>query len=169
MGQGGRVVVGVSGSLQSLTALHRGVEEARRRGAELLVVLAWTPPCGEPAHRSAPWPPLLQEWEKSAAGRLEQALTDAFGGCPTDVPVRLVTACGETGRVLTELADRPDDLLVIGTGRHRLLPRLFHGGVSRYCLAHACCPVLAVPPSELMRDLGRTSRLLGELPLDHAA
>lgn len=169
MAQGGRVVVGVSGSLRSLTALHRGVEEARQRAAELLAVLAWTPPCGEPAVRRAPWPPLIREWEDAAAGRLERAFTDAFGGYPADLRLRLVTACGETGRVLTGLADRPDDLLVVGTGRQRRLPRLFHGGVSRYCVAHACCPVLSVPPSELMRDLGRTSRLLDGLPLDHAA
>ena len=170
MAQGGRVVVGVSGSLRNLTALHRAVEEARRRGAGVLAVLAWTPPACELGYRRAPWPPpLLQDGEKAAAGRLERAFLDAFGGCPPDVRVCLATACGETGWALTRLADRPDDLLVVGTGRQRRLPRLFHGGVARYCLAHARCPVLAVPPSELMRDLGRSSRLLDGPPLRHAA
>ncbi|MFB7755945.1 hypothetical protein ACFC18_41115 [Streptomyces sp. NPDC056121] len=28
--------------------------------------------------------------------------------------------------------------------------------MSRYCLAHACCPVLAVPPSPLQDDLTAT-------------
>jgi tRNA(Ile)-lysidine synthase TilS/MesJ len=36
-----RIVVGVSGSLGSLAALHRAVDQARRTGAEVLAVLAW--------------------------------------------------------------------------------------------------------------------------------
>jgi hypothetical protein len=39
-----RVVVGVSGSLGSLTALCRAAAEARLRGASLWPVLAWEPP-----------------------------------------------------------------------------------------------------------------------------
>ncbi len=37
---------------------------------------------------------------------------------------------------------------MVGAGR-RGLARIGHGRVARYCLAHATCPVLAVPPSEL--------------------
>jgi nucleotide-binding universal stress UspA family protein len=158
MAQGGRVVVGVSGSLRSLGALHRAVDEARRRDGELLAVLAWTPVVGEDAYRRGPCTPLLTTWENAAAARLERAFLDAFGGYPNGVPLRLVTVRGEAGTALTELADRPDDLLVISTGRQGRLMRLFHGGVSRHCLAHAHCNVLAVPPSELMRDLDRTLR-----------
>lgn len=154
---GGRVVVGVSGSLRSLAALHRAVDEARRRDGELTAVMAWSPPSGESAHRTAPWRPRLTAWEKSAAGRLEQAFLDAFGGQPDGVSLRLIVARGEPGCALVELADRPDDLLVISTGRQGRL-RLFHGDVGRYCLAHAHCDVLAVPPSELMRELGRAPR-----------
>ncbi|MBY8882837.1 universal stress protein [Actinacidiphila acidipaludis] len=169
MAHSGRVVVGVSGSLRGLTALHRAAEEARRRDGELLAVHAWTPPGGETASRRAPWPPLLTEGERSAACRLHQAFQDAFGGFPPDLRLYLATVCGESGRVLTELADRPDDLLVIGAGRRGRLARLVHGGVGRYCLANARCPVLAVPPSELMRALGPGARLLDELPLKPAA
>jgi hypothetical protein len=43
-------------------------------------------------------------------------------------------------------ADQTDDLLVVGTGRQGRLARLFHGSVSRYCLAHAGGAVLAVAP-----------------------
>ncbi|MEV7992236.1 hypothetical protein AB0O67_10035 [Streptomyces sp. NPDC086077] len=42
-----RVVVGVSGSLGSLTALGRATQEARCRGAELWPVPAWEPPGGQ--------------------------------------------------------------------------------------------------------------------------
>ncbi|MYR02834.1 universal stress protein, partial [Streptomyces sp. SID6139] len=47
----GRVVVGVSGSLGSVTALRRAGALARRLGAELWPVLAWEPPGGDPATR----------------------------------------------------------------------------------------------------------------------
>ncbi len=169
MEQGGRVVVGVSGSLHNLAALHRAVGEARRRDAELLAIVAWTPPGGEVAYRRSPCPPLLTAWAKAAADSLEQAFQNAFGGHPEGVRLQMATVRGEAGAALTELADRPDDLLVIGAGRRGRLQRVFHGGVTRYCLAHAKCDVLAVPPSELMRELGRITRGLGEKPLKPAA
>ncbi|WUH92086.1 universal stress protein [Streptomyces sp. NBC_00433] len=169
MAQGGRVVVGVSGSLLSLAALHRAVDEARRRDAELTAVLAWAPPAGEHGHRTNPWPSPPAALENAAAARLEQAFRDAFGGFPYGVRVRLVTARGEPATALVALADRPDDLLVVSTGRRGGFQRLFHGGVARYCLAHARCPVLAVPPPALMRDLGHTTRVLEELRQRHPA
>lgn len=158
MAPSGRVVVGVSGSLLSLGALHRAVTEARSRGGVLVTVLAWTPAGGEAAYRRAPCTPLLTAWEDAAASRLEQAFQDAFGGHPNRLPLRMVTARGEAGTALTQLADPPDDLLVVSTGWQGAFARLFHGGVSRYCLAHARCDVLAVPPSELMRELDRSLR-----------
>jgi len=44
-------------------------------------------------------------------------------------------------------ADASDDVLIVGAGQRGALTRLWHGKVSRYCLAHARCPVLAVPPA----------------------
>ena len=61
---------------------------------------------------------------------------------------------GETGEVLVLLADRPGDLIVIGTGRRGLLTRGLRRSAGRYCLAHATCPVLAVPPTTLMDEMG---------------
>lgn len=37
----------------------------------------------------------------------------------------------------------------MGTGRRGRLARLRHGRVSRYCLAHAQCPAICVPPATL--------------------
>jgi hypothetical protein len=42
----------------------------------------------------------------------------------------------------------------VGAGRRGALARLVSGKVSRYCLAHAECPVLAVPPPALAREVG---------------
>jgi len=65
---------------------------------------------------------------------------------------------GETGPVLVDVASEPEDLLVIGTGRRGVVRRLCRGSVGRYCLAHARCPVLAVPPSALMDEVGHGLR-----------
>jgi hypothetical protein len=43
----------------------------------------------------------------------------------------------------------------VGTGRRGPLARLGHGHVTRYCLGHARCPVLAVPPATLAGGLPR--------------
>ena len=43
---------------------------------------------------------------------------------------------------------------MIGTGRRSLVGRALRKSIGRYCLAHARCPVLAVPPSALMAELG---------------
>jgi hypothetical protein len=57
--------------------------------------------------------------------------------------------------VLVDVADQPGDLLVIGTGRRSPVGRALRKSVGRYCLAHARCPVLAVPPSALMDEVTR--------------
>jgi hypothetical protein len=61
---------------------------------------------------------------------------------------------GEAGRILVSIACYPGDLLVVGAGRRGALARVISGKVSRYCLAHAHCPVLAVPPPALAEELG---------------
>ncbi len=153
-----RVVVGVSGSLNSLTALHRAVAEARRRDALLVPVLAWTPPGGEAAYRRGPCPPLLQEWELAAYERLACAFDEAFGGFPYGVDAEPRVVRAEPGPALVGIANRPEDLLVVSTGSKGRRPRIFGGSVSRYVLAHAACPVLAVPPSALREALSRAGR-----------
>jgi hypothetical protein len=42
----------------------------------------------------------------------------------------------------------------VGAGRRGALARMVCGKVSRYCLAHAECPVIAVPPPALAREVG---------------
>jgi len=145
-----RYVVGVSGSLGSLAALHQAVGEARHHGIELLMILAWEPPGGDPACLRAPCPPLLADLRRKAEERIWAARDAAFAGGP--VPCGVTTARGPAGKVLVAAADRPGDVLVVGAGRRGKWNRL-RPSVTRYCLAHATCPVLAVPPSPLQRDL----------------
>jgi len=148
-----RVVAGVSGSLRSLGALRAAVAEARSAGAAVLAVLAWAPAGGELAYLRAPCPLLLRLWEQAAHQRMRDAFDDAFGGMPGGVAVRRMVVRRPPGRTLVELADRPDDLLVVGYGGRSRLGCAVHGTVTRYCMAHARCPVLAVPPPELIKEL----------------
>lgn len=163
-----RVVVGVSGSLGSVTALRRATALARRLGAELWPVLAWEPPGGDSAARRSPAADLLvEEWHRLAKQRLAAVLDEVFGEVTAPgVPMHPVVVRGAPGRALVATADREGDLLVVGAGR-RGLQRAFSGRVSRHCLAHAVCPVLAVPPSPLESDLLAVHRRnTWHLPMD---
>lgn len=153
-----RIIVGVSGSLGNLSALHTAVAEARNREASLLAVRAWTPYGGELTYRRGPCPPMLAEWRRQEWLALRTAFVDAFGAMPDDVEVGTSVVRGEAGPALVEVADQPDDLLVVGAGRPGRISRIWRGAVSRYCLANARCKVLAVPQPDLTRDLRRLRR-----------
>jgi nucleotide-binding universal stress UspA family protein len=144
-----RVVVGVSGSAGSLVALRYAAALAHDHDCELLPVLAWTPPGGEIADRRHPCAELRVRWVAHASERLRQALELGIGGPPPALRCEPQAVRGETGAVLTSVAARPGDVLIVGTGRHGALRRLVSCRVARYCLAHAACPVIAVPPTEL--------------------
>jgi nucleotide-binding universal stress UspA family protein len=144
-----RVITGVSGSRRGFPALRYAAALARGYSATLIPVLAWLPPGTEVAYCKGPTGHLRPVWEQDAQERLWAALTTALGGVPADVATEPLVVCGGAGRVLLETASWQGDLLVIGTGRQGSLGRLAGGGVSRYCMARAGCPVLAVPPSPL--------------------
>ncbi|WP_375503011.1 universal stress protein [uncultured Jatrophihabitans sp.] len=153
-----RVVVGVTGSLGNLAALHAAVAEAQRCHAPLVMVNAWTPPGGETGYRRAPWRPILDLCREQAATTLSTAMFDAFGGPPPGLSVSTVLIRGQAGQALVHLSGHPGDLLVVGAGRRGRLARYRHGAVARYCLSHALGPVLAVPPPELLRALSSGPR-----------
>ena len=149
-----RVVAGVSGSRRCLPALRYAAGLAEGHQAVLYPVLIWSPPGGELAERRSPSVHLRTEWERVARQRLREALTAAFGGEPAGVTTRPLVVRGEPGWVLVHAADKASDVLVVGTGRQGHFTRLAGGKVSRYCLAHAVCPVIAVPPSSLELHAG---------------
>jgi nucleotide-binding universal stress UspA family protein len=153
-----RIIVGVHGSLGSLQALRYAADEARQRDVPLLPVAAWLPPGGDMAERRNPSPYLRKLWRDAALQRLWDAFNAGMGGVPADLRVEPHVARGETGPVLVDIADQPDDLLIIGTGRRGIVGRMLRRSVSRYCLAHARCPVLVVPPSALMDEMSRGLR-----------
>lgn len=156
-----RVIVGASGSPGSLQALRYAEQLARAHDAILIPVLAWVPPGGDLADRRGPNSYLRRVWAEDARQRLRETLQLAWGEIPTGPPVQPFVHRGEAGWVLVSVASSPGDLLVVGAGRHGRLARVTSGKVSRHCLAHAQCPVLAIPPPASARDLGH--RLTGRM------
>ena len=154
MGTVRRIVVGVHGSLGSLQALRWAAEETYGRQATLVPVIAWVPPGGDLAERSHPSPYLRQIWREAACARLTAAFEEGLGGLPAELQAEPHVERGEAGPVLVDVASEPGDLLVIGTGSRNPVSRALRRSVGRYCLAHARCPVVAVPPSALMNEVG---------------
>jgi nucleotide-binding universal stress UspA family protein len=149
------VIVGTCGSPGSVRALRYARHLAESSEALLVPVHAWLPPGGDMADRRAPNPLLRKVWQEAARQRLTESIEAAWGGAPDGVRMMPAVVRGPAGEVLVELADQPDDVMVIGAGRRGVLARIGHAGTARYCLGHAKCPVLAVPPSALARYAGR--------------
>jgi nucleotide-binding universal stress UspA family protein len=147
-----RVIVGVHNSLAGLRALRWGVTESRRLDATLHVVRAWRPTAYERGMGLAGWRDI---GDQAAAATVLDAFAAAMGAPPTDMRVLVVTMPGPPGPALVGYADRPDDLLIVGACERPLAHRMLGGSVARYCMAHAACPVLAIPP----RTPGRAGRL----------
>ena len=150
----GRLIVGTSGSPGSLHALRYGEVLARAHDAALIPVLAWEIP-GDNRGRIQPASELGRACRDLACQRLREALIAVWGEVPSDPLVQPHVERGPAGWVLVNLACRPDDVLFVGAGRRGALGRLAFSRVSGYCVAHAQCPVMAVAPPALARELGR--------------
>jgi nucleotide-binding universal stress UspA family protein len=150
----GRLVVGASGSPGSLGALRYARDLACRIDVPVMAVVAWVPPGGDLAERRCPSSALRRVWAEAAGQRLKDAVGAAWGGVPPSLDLKLVVVRGEPGPALVGIADSADDLLVVGAGRRGVLSRMWRGKVSRYCVSHARCPVLAIPQPVTARELG---------------
>ncbi|WP_051450852.1 universal stress protein [Actinospica robiniae] len=159
----GRVIVGVDGSPGSLEALRYALGQARRLEAVLMPVLAWDPPGGQVAARRAPSPQYHRILRECAEAALRQAFDQGLGGVPDDVAAEGLVIMGAAGAALVQTADRGNDLLVIGAGRRGSLSHPFRANTARYCLAHAVCPVIAVPPPRLQAALPARMRRRREI------
>jgi nucleotide-binding universal stress UspA family protein len=166
----GRVIVGVDGSPGSLEALRFALGQAYLLETTLIPVLAWVPPGGEVAARRVPAPAYSRILRDDAEKRLLRAFDEGLGGLPPGVRVEPWVIRGATGPALVETAERSNDLLVVGAGRRGMLRHAFRASTARYCLAHAACPVIAVPPPKLQAEIPShlrwkisTDRLLDEL------
>jgi nucleotide-binding universal stress UspA family protein len=144
-----RVIVGVDESLAGLAALRCAVAEARRRQARLIAVRVWSLPVD--------WPPSPMGFHGSEdlAVQAQQVVRRAFASAmveaPQDVDARIATVQGLPGPALVRLADREDDLLVVGSRQRTPLGRMLRASTAGYCVNHADCPVLVVPRPTLAK------------------
>jgi nucleotide-binding universal stress UspA family protein len=139
----GRVVLGVSGSPENLHALRHAVQLARHYDATLIAVNAQ--PVRSRMTRARRGSPV---WQHSASLVIRTAFENGLGGLPPDVECVLLAAPGQPGPALVQVADRANDVLVLGTA-HRHRPPLTRRGVAVYCIDRATCSVLSVPPPPL--------------------
>jgi nucleotide-binding universal stress UspA family protein len=147
------VVVGVGRSFAGLQALRFAVAEARRRGCPVFAVRVWLM---AQAWRTA----CVQSWRTEMGDDAREYALGAFdaamGGLPGDVDVRVLSREGVVGPTLVASA-AADDLLVVG-GARSIFRYSYSPQVTRYCVRHAHCPVIAVPAPDLARVAGRVSR-----------
>jgi nucleotide-binding universal stress UspA family protein len=166
-----RVIVGVDGSLTSLRALREAVGEASRRDADLTVIHV-RPPARSNAQAALIGLPDLTSWpaeetsrslDREAEALIATCIDEGLGGPPAGVDVRMVVDVGLPRVCLVDQTRRGEDLLVVGTRGRRRWSHPWRRSVSRYCVAHANCPVLVVPPDNFahaMRREGRSCRSL---------
>jgi nucleotide-binding universal stress UspA family protein len=140
-----RVIVGVDGSDGSLQALRVAVDQARRRDLPLAIV------------HVIGWVGIEEGWlqaRRRGHDLVDKCIKDGLGVSPADLEVKnVVVERVAPGPGLVFLAD-PDCLIVVGT---RLTKRVWRPGVDTYPVRNAPCPVLTVPPPQMLR-LIRTSR-----------
>ena len=138
----------------ALAALREGIALARRHGVPLVAVRAWA--LGLPRHGGRRLRHVVHRYvvlsfsgveQRSAAAELtQQAMRAAAGSIPGDIDLLIETPAGDPAVALTATASHPGDVLVVGH-RHALTARgAVHGSVTAYCLRHARCPVVVVPP-----------------------
>jgi nucleotide-binding universal stress UspA family protein len=138
------IVVGVDGSEHSDRALDWAINEARLRGAQLRLAVAWHMP---PTVYSGPgYMPALgsrdsfEQIAKEAADVAVKRARDA--GVEADSVVRE----GQAAEVLVEEGANAD-MLVVGSRGHGGFGGLLLGSVSAQCAHHAHCPLVIVRPT----------------------
>ncbi len=155
-----RVIVGVDDSLTGWAALRVAVAQTEHAQAQLYAVRV-LPVANHPAMAG-----LHEDLVAASYAVVADAFGHALGGPPRSAPTLVAVVDGPIGPALVQLADRPDDLLVLGARRRR---RMLGHQPGRYCIARANCPVLVVPAPELARagSARDLSRELDELADGH--
>jgi nucleotide-binding universal stress UspA family protein len=141
----GRIVVGVDGSDDSVTALRWAFEEAHLRDATVDVIHSWHYPYVGDHPLFVAYGVTHEVLEEAGQAVLDQSIAHA-GPPPAGVELQPSLAQGGAATVLLEAATGAD-LLVVGSRGHGGFAGLLLGSVSQQCAHHAPCPVVIVPPT----------------------
>lgn len=134
-------VVGVDGSAASIAAARWAAARAARDGAELLVVHAYL----VEALVSVAGPirtPDMHRVSRRRAGQVLSSLKDQLG---SDSLYKAVAVEGSPDRVLLELSEKADLLVLGARPQHRHPHARFIGATAGRCLRGSTCPVVVVP------------------------
>jgi nucleotide-binding universal stress UspA family protein len=141
------IVVGVDGSQGSERALAWAAAEARLRGAQLNVVMAWQWPTA--LYAGAGWAgvdgEVVEDMRIDAETRLQRICLEAEKTLAGLDVVR--TAIESTPAHALVEASAGAELLVVGTRGHGGFAGLLLGSVSQQCAHHSVCPVVIIPPA----------------------
>lgn len=139
----GGVVVGDDGSEGAAVAVRYALEEARRRGATLHVVRAWSiMSTARPADVPLGIAATLAEYEAAARSEEEVRVEKLIDG-PADVPVQIHCAHSPAAEALIA-ASETADVLVVGSRGVGGFRSLVLGSVAEQCVRHASGPVIVV-------------------------
>ncbi|MFL6066090.1 MAG: universal stress protein [Friedmanniella sp.] len=83
--------------------------------------------------------------------RYREQIQQLFDGSHPEPDWTLDFRTGDAGPEIVDYASGAA-LLVLGTREHRGIARFVLGSVSHYCLSHAACPMVAVPPGPATVD-----------------
>jgi nucleotide-binding universal stress UspA family protein len=143
VGNEGRIVVGVDGSVGSVAALRWAVAEATRRHASVEAVSAWS----FPVFAATPFVPTTGfSWAD-----LKEAAQEAVDGAISQIgphPQVTITTKVVEGRPAHVLLDEAAgaELLVVGTRGLGGAAELFLGSTSHACAHRSSVPTVIVPP-----------------------
>lgn len=135
-------MVGVDGSMNSLSALRFAISEAALRGGRVEAVLCWH----RPFVAGDVWMPVsidLEQMEQSYRDELEEVVASVDASA-LSAPVERLLIEGTPAHALLEAA-KGAAMLVVGSRGHGGFLGLLLGSVSHQVAAHAPCPVVIVP------------------------
>ena len=150
MATSGTVVVGVDGHEPSLHALRFALAEARRRGTDLDVVMAFDVLAYSDHVNSLAYHPSVEEVTETIEANLRHAVREArsaAGGALDDVRVRFAAVAGHPRTVLVGRS-HDAELLVLGHRGRSAVASGVLGSVGLGCVLHADFPVTLVPPAK---------------------
>jgi nucleotide-binding universal stress UspA family protein len=152
----GRIVVGIDGSRFGVGALRWALGEGTRRGCAVEATMAWQPESqldGAPPRRGPRRLP--EELRQHNADILAASVNEATRGDHTGHP-RQVLARGWPPELLVRASMGAVLLVLGGHGRGGLMDSAI-GSVIEYCIRHAYCPVVVVPPRLAIPDSNATA------------
>ena len=161
----GEIVVGVERSRTAVAALRWAAEQARVSGSRLRGVHAVALARSTSSPGVAGAPVVEKPLDELDRTYVEQ-VASVWDSVRPESDWELQFIRDAPGPTLVAQSSHAS-LLVVGTRDHVGINRIVSGSVSHYCLSHASCPVVAVPPTDVPpRSDGSTSpaEFTGERP-----